>query len=121
MAVGAPEARVRDRADTREREGREGHLTGPSDERHQRQRDERGAHREREPVEVRRRQEHADDRHHDEQHDMPRIVSRTVETRSVRRTVLRRGELQVRLRQQQQDDEEHDGRDRELARSPSVR
>ncbi len=53
-AVGAAEARVRDRADARERERRERDLPGPADERHERQRDERGAHAEREAVEVRR-------------------------------------------------------------------
>ena len=53
-AVRAAEPGVRDRADARERERRERHLSGPADERHERQRDERGAHPEREAVEVRR-------------------------------------------------------------------
>ena len=57
VAVRAAEARVRDRADAGEREPGERHLPGPADERHERHRDERGAHREREAVEVRRRQE----------------------------------------------------------------
>ena len=57
VAVRAAEPRVRDRADPRERERGERHLTGPAGERHERQRDERGAHSEREAVEVRGREE----------------------------------------------------------------
>ena len=43
-AVRAAEPRVRDRADARERERRERDLPGPTRQRDERQRDERGAH-----------------------------------------------------------------------------
>ncbi len=52
---------------------------------------------------------------------MPMTVSRTVDTRSVRRTIVEPRELQRRLRQEQQHDEQHQRRDRGGSVGPTGR
>ena len=90
LPCGAAEARVRDGADARERERRERDLAGPAGQRHERQRDERGAHTERDAVEVGPAQEAAHDQDGGEEEQHAEDVSRTVDTRSGRRSTLER-------------------------------